>query len=173
VKVSIRSVVRVMPNLWNSRDLLLYFVGLVFFIILVVVGFGKLGMEYSEAQSVKNEIVTKTAFIQEWKSKQAELERVPNRPATMGDVEQLQEMMLHSLAANHLNLVSFNNVNWDAAKDNGLEFEVTFTGAWESTMMFVENFKLNDVLLSVRSLKLDMDETGKIRTVMRYKIYLK
>ncbi len=167
------SIIRLIPNLWMNRNLVGYFAIFLVLLLLAIGGLFKVFLSYSAANEVKKEIATKTQVIQDFQKQSALLNSTPYRPTSLKEIEQLQEIALKKLANNHLSMVSFANVNADPAKENGLEFNLSFIGEWQPSVLFIEGFHLNNALVVIRKLSMETTDGDKIKTSMRYKIYLK
>lgn len=171
--MDIKAILRLMPNLWASRDLLLYLMSVTVLGIIFFMAFGKLGFAYSEAETIRQEIETKTAFVNEWRVKAREVKAHESRPVAAKDIDRVQENVLLLLTGNDLELTSFRNLNNNTQKDNGQDFEMIFYGSWKSTVALLVQLDGSRALMAIKDLKMEPDRAMGVTTTMQYKIYIK
>lgn len=169
--MNFKTIIKLMPNMWQKKQLMLLISVSVLIIIITVFGFFKLIMSYNNAELIKKDITKKSAFVTEYKTKLNDLSNYSLRPVVSQDLESIQGKLLMTLAAHNLKLVSFNSFNGDLNKDNGYDYEIVFSGSWKDTMLFVKNFSLGKALTVIKHLKLETDKDG-IKTNLRYKVYI-
>lgn len=170
-----RRFMRFMPNILESKDMLLWLLAVGLLIVISFMGLGKLGFAYSEAEKTKEQITAMTGFIEDWKKQTAQLQIEAHHPVKMGQVEEVQANMLTILSKHRLDLVSFRNVQGgDEKKSNGKSFELACRGTWESTIRMLEKVRSQNALIGVRHLKIEPDRaSGGVHTTVEYKIYTK
>lgn len=170
-----RRVMRFMPNILESKDMLLWLLAVALFMVISFMGLGKLGFVYTEAEKTKEQISVMTGFIEDWKKQTAKLQIEAYHPVKVGQVEAVQANILTILSKHRLDLVSFRNVQGgDEKKSNGKSFELTCRGTWESTIRMLEKVRAQNALIGVQHLKLEPDRvSGGVNVTLEYKIYTK
>lgn len=96
------------------------------------------------------------------------------------EVDVVQNGLIKKMAAYSLDVNSMNAVaapaaaaNTEAAKNNivGLEYEVTVTGSWESTMRYLNDLKRENKLITLLMVRMESTQTQNVKTTFRYKLY--
>jgi hypothetical protein len=144
---------------------------------LFLAGLGRVSVAYGTANQVKKDIAEKTSVIQDWRSKTLALQGNAYRPIAVGEMEELQGSIFRGLDAYHLNLLSFGVVSSGQEEGKAVEaiqFEMSFSGAWDSSVRFVQNFRVSSALVVVQNVKMEPDEKfGELKTSLKYKVYIK
>lgn len=170
-----RQVVKVLPNIWRSRDLIGFFVVFAVLLILFVVGVGKVGLAFTAAETVKKDIVTKSKVVQEYEGNVSGLNGMLFRPVAQGELEVLSGVLFQRLQDYHLNLVSFGaspGAEGADKKIDGVMFELVYSGAWNDSVRFVEGFSLGNALVAVKNFKMEPDDKLGVKATLQYKIYV-
>jgi len=150
----------------------MYIVVLVILFILTFFGGSKLILSYNEAMETQQEIESMQNFLKEWTEKTSVLNNAEYRPVKASQVDSVQTNLLFALQANQLELVGFRAMPSTKKEESSRSFELDFTGSYEITMHFLENFHAKDALISIQGLKMEQSK-GKIKTSMQYKVYIK
>lgn len=166
--------IRIMPNVWGSKDMLLCLLAVAALVFISIMGIGKLGFAYAEAGKVQEEIAAMTSFIADWEKQSAVLRQEAYHPVAAGRVDEVQAHILTILSKHRLDLASFRTVSGDDKKANGKTFELNCRGTWESTIRMLEKVRAQNALISIQRLKLEPDRaSGGVNTTLEYKIYTK
>lgn len=171
--MNLRLLIRYMPNLWATRDLILYLVLMTVLVLCCFVGLGKVGISYTEAEQTVQKMNEMTAYVEDWKKKVQEVNKAAYRPVKATEVDSLQSNILLLLSAHQLDLKVFRNVQRTGKDLNGLSYELTMNGSWVSLVRFLEDFHVKNTLIAVQRLKVDPDPAfpGHVNAVLEYKIY--
>lgn len=160
------------PGFWREKDMLLYIVGSVVGLVLVFFVSSNLLLSYQTAMETEEQIASMHSFLKEWTEKTTVLNNAEYRPVQVMQVDSVQTNLLLALQANQLELVGFKAVPSPKKDDNYHAFEMEFTGPYEVTVHFLENFHAKDALISIHYLKMEPNK-GKIKTTIQYRVYIK
>lgn len=165
-------IARYIPLIKKEKSLLISVLSVIFLLLIVIATSTKLVSSYQTAQQVKQQVNTMNTFLDEWKHKTDFLNKENYRPVKENQVDFVQSDLLANLKANTLELKGFKAIATNEKGSKDRNFEMTFSGSYESTIAYLNNFHTKDALVNIYNLKMQ-SENGKIKTVIQYKIYVK
>lgn len=141
------------------------------------------------------EIKKEKAFIAQYHENETKYENEFGQlaqPVKKDEIEYIQNELIqraksYQLAVNSVTRISSsaqskpNNANSKASAAAapaptmaGIEYEINFTGPWESSVRYIRDMQVGSGLLSIRSLNMKHSSTSDllVETAIRYKIYL-
>lgn len=144
-------------------------------IMLLFTGGQSTRLKIAQAETQKQ-----TAFIQEYKQQEhnylSKYYYAP-KPAPRNQVELVQNELINKMKNYNLSVQTMTSIPQAAVQAgqppaDGAEFELTFTGAWDKTMQYIQAMQTGSTLISIRSVKLEAIPNLEIRTALKYKVYL-
>ena len=104
---------------------------------------------------------------------------VKESPNQLVEVDQVQNILVQKLGFYGIDIrgmqaLSLGNVvpgTKNTAPTNGIEYEMTVVGAWESIMKYLNDIKREPALINLRAVKIENAEGGNLKTTFKYKIY--
>jgi hypothetical protein len=111
------------------------------------------------------------------------------QPVSKREIDSIQNDLLQKTKNYQLNVTSINNIPAPVASNkninnktqvqeknvtiDGMEYEIAFSGTWESTVRYIRDMQRGSGLLSIRSLSMKPKQSSDlIETSLKYKIYL-
>jgi len=132
-------------------------------------------LAYDHQQEIDAKTAEMQQTIKDLSTMADEINKSEYRPVKASQVPGIQSDLLLSMQGRQLQLVSLRAVdNSSNAKSKHKTFELQFSGPYEQSIGFLQNFHSKDALLNV--LKLNMaPEGGKgtIKSTVLYRIYVK
>ncbi len=122
-----------------------------------------------DAAGIRHEIHAMRESVDTFRQKAMMVNQSPYRPVTMAQAADVQRRILAKAEACSL---SIQDIHEMPREENGLAYEMTASGTWKGTARFLQDFHVNDALLSIRFLSLGVEQ-GNVRMIMGYKIYTK
>lgn len=168
----IKNVVQYLPSFWKEKDIIVYIVLVCVLFFSSFFASSKLVLAYQGAVEIGEQIASMQNFLKEWTEKTTILNRAEYRPVQAIQVDSVQTNLLLALQANQLELVGFKAMPSTKKEESFRTFEMEFTGPYEVTIHFLENFHAKDALISIQNLKMEPSK-GKIKTTIQYKVYIK
>lgn len=96
------------------------------------------------------------------------------RPVEEKQVPNVQSDLMLALQSHQLKLDDLHAINVGGKNVKHKTFEMRFTGSYEQTMGFLQNFHARDSLISIFKLSMKPDEgKGTISTDLVYRVYVK
>lgn len=159
-------------NLSGKKELPMLLLLVAVLLLAFFFGLNEVGGAITKAEAVKKDIAAKEAFVHDWKKQSNVLRQSQFRAVSSTNVDALQKTLFGNLMLHKLNLLSFNAISDDKKNSKSHEYEVVFAGNWDASIRFVENFSLGNALISVRKFHMETNDTGGVKTTIRYKVYL-
>lgn len=160
-------------ELIDEKSMLVYAIAVTFLTVIVVGGFGKCLMAAENITEVNEQIKTMNQYVTEYGNVAANLNQQAYRPVQSDQIDSVQSNLLLVLQANNLDLLGFKNIKQTGKETAGQTFELDFNGLWPDTVKVIRNFHARDALISIDDVKFTPEKTGKVKTTLQYKIYIK
>lgn len=139
-------------------------------LIVFLVG-GRAVMAYNEAEVIKAEIAKKEADIKGWNEELAFLSKQKYRPISVKDIDVAQSALIMQVKGLNLNMLGLKAVNGNIK--SGKTYELQMTGDYDNTIKFLKDFSIKDILVNIINIKMEATQGGKLKTTVKYVIYIK
>ena len=160
-----------LPDLREHKGLVVRLIILAVLVFLVVYSSSKMLLVYNERQETLSQISMMEDYLGKWNIKSAQLSEAAYRPVSKEKLDRTQTNIILGLQSLNLELAGLQEMT-GKKEDNGRSFELEFSGAYNDTMQYLNNFRDNGALTSIKNLSMNMRD-GKIITKLTYKIYTK
>ena len=168
----IKNLFQYLPKIWKEKDMIIYISLVCILLFSVFFTSSKLILSYQDAMEIQQQIASMQNFLKEWTDKTNILNNAEYRPVQAIQVDSVQTNLLLGLQANKLELIGFKTIPSSKKDEMFRSFELEFTGPYDVSVHFLENFHAKDALISVQNLKMEPNK-GKIKSTIQYKIYIK
>ena len=152
-------------------------------VLTILLGFGtvtlagKLVTDYQSAQKIKAQMADMRSELKDWETKSSFLNDQQFRPVPADKVDSVQADIMLALQGSQLKLTEYKAIaSANSGKNKEGEpfkaFNMSFTGTYENTITFLENFHARDALIQLIQVEM-APKSGAITTKIAYRIYTK
>ena len=135
----------------------------------IIVASGVLYHTHKHAVMISQETIELQNKIDDFNQKAVLVNNMQYRPIQQNQVTDVQQNIVALAQQYSLNIISIKQLT---SNETGQTFEIQLSGGWANSAYFLENLKVKDALIGMRSLALNV-ENGATHTVLQYKIYTK
>lgn len=159
----------------SGQGMLLYCV-LIVAATIAVIGLGiKTIAAYRESVLVTEQKATMTKYIESYNELAEKINTAKFKAVSEEQLDSVQSEIIMQVQAHNLQLIKLNSAgkNENVKKIHGKTYELTVLGSWADTFHFIDQLRAKDALISERYVSMKPDKTGKIQTVIEYKVYIR
>ncbi len=172
-----KSILKNLPVILHDKKILMFAIVFGVMSLTAVLMAGKIFADYGKAEEVKSQISEMEKYLTEWQDKRHELAGEKFRPIKEDEVENVQSEILMNISGTGLEMNGLRSIKEEEKEKKNKaaankSYELTFSGNYENTMKLLTNFRVRNVLMTIRSVNI-VPEDEKFKTKVFYKIYVR